>query len=129
MHDVRLSAAEAFADLRERVGGATGAGREVVTHLADKDACKSWRGKLVSTPRLALRQTRLPAARRVASVDAAGQNVAAVEPMVALTWNVNRQVQPTSAQAPVDARAWTHADNLEAVQAEVLRCRPDVFSS
>ena len=72
VHDVRLSAAEAFADLRERVGGAMSADREVVTHLADKDACKAWLAKLVSKPRLALRQTRLPAARRVASVDAAG---------------------------------------------------------
>ena len=41
VHDVRLSAAEAFADLRERVDGAMSADREVATHLADKDACKA----------------------------------------------------------------------------------------
>jgi hypothetical protein len=104
------------------------ADREVATHLADKDACKAWLEKLVSKPRLALRQTRLPAARRVASVDAAGQDVAAVEPMVVLTWNANQKVHPTSAEAPADAGVWTAADNLKSVQAEVLRWRPDVLS-
>ena len=51
-----------------------------------------------------------------------------VEPFLALTWNVNGVLRPTSAQAPADARVWSAADNLDAVQAEVLRWRPDAFS-
>ena len=44
-----------------------------------------------------------------------------------LTWNVNGVLRPTSAQAPADARVWSSADNLDAVQAKVLRWRPDAF--
>ena len=48
--------------------------------------------------------------------------------MVVLTWNVNQQVLPKSAQAPADDRVWSAADNFEGVQAEVLRLQPDVVS-
>ena len=45
-----------------------------------------------------------------------------------LTWNVNQKLQPKSAQAPADDRMWSASDNLDAIQAEVLRWRPDVLS-
>ena len=57
-----------------------------------------------------------------------GSDVAPVDPVSVLTWDVNQKVRPTSAQAPSDVRAWSAADNFEAVQAEVLRLQPDVVS-
>ena len=126
VHDVRLAAAEAFADLREKVDGALSSDREVVTHLADAGACRAWLAKLVSKPELVLRSTRLPAPER--SVHLASQEAAPVEPLSVLTWNVNQKHRPKSVQAPADEREWSAADNLEAVQAEILRWRPGVAS-
>ena len=63
-----------------------------------------------------------------AEVVDAGQGNALVEPCVVLTWNVNAKSGQKSAQAPADDRVWSAADNLDAVQAEVLRWRPDVFA-
>ena len=47
MHDVRLAAADAFADLREKVDGGEGKDRDVLPHLADREVCTSWLRKLV----------------------------------------------------------------------------------
>ena len=52
-----------------------------------------------------------------------------VEPFLVLSWNVNGVLRPKSAQAPADDRSWSAADNLDAVQAEVLRWHPGVFAS
>ena len=100
MHDVRLAAADAFADLREKVDGGGGKDRDVLPHLADRGGCTSWLRKLVSKPQIALRQTRLSAPQRVALLQA-GSDVAPVDPVSVLTRNVNQKVRPTSAQAPV----------------------------
>ena len=127
VHDVRLAAADAFADLREKVDGGEGKDRDVLPHLADREVCTSWLRKLVSKPQIALRQTRLSAPQRVALLQA-GSDVAPVDHVSVLTWNVNQKVRPTSAQAPSDVRVWSAADNFEAVQAEVLRLQPDVVS-
>ncbi len=127
VHDVRLAVAEAFADLREKVDGDAGKDREVLAHLADRDACVAWLRKLVSKPELVLRHARLSAPQRVALLQE-GSDVAPVDPVAVLTWNVNQKDRPTSAQAPGDERVWSAADNFEAVQAEVLRLQPDVLS-
>ena len=56
------------------------------------------------------------------------EEVAPVAPCSVLTWNVCGVLRPKSAQAPVDDRIWSEADNLEAIRAEVLRWRPEVFA-
>ena len=81
----------------------------------------------MSKSEIAVRQARLSAPQRVALLQE-GFDVAPVEPVVVLTWNVNQKVLPKSAQAPADDRVWSAADNFEAVQAEVLRLQPDVVS-
>ena len=48
VHDMRLAAADAFADLREKADGGDGTDREVLPHLADREACAAWPRKLVS---------------------------------------------------------------------------------
>ena len=127
VQDVRVAAADAFADLREKVDGELSAARDVLPHLATAAACRAWLEKLVTKP--------APLARRARQVSTSGSGVAvaeagsgAVEPFVVLTWNINGVQRPKSAQAPADERSWSAVDNLDAVQAEVLRWRPDVFS-
>ena len=75
----------------------------------------------VSKPAPPVRRERPPLQQRVALVEGKG---APVEPCVVFPWNVNGKVRSKSAQAPADDRVWSPADNLEAVQAEVLRLRP-----
>ena len=98
VQDVRLAAADAFADLREKVDGELSADRDVQQHLASSLACRSWLEKLVTKP--------APPARRTRDVAAHGTRVllpetdqAPVEPFLVLTWNVNGVLLPTSAQA------------------------------
>ena len=127
VQDVRLAAADAFADLREKVDGELSADRDVVQHLASSAACRAWLEKLVTKSAPPARRARdtsgIPASVLLPDTDAAP-----VEPVLTLTWNVNGVLRPKSAQAPADERVWSAADNLDAVQAEVLRLRPDVFA-
>ena len=96
-------------------------------HLASSLACRSWLEKLVTKPAPPARRTR-EAAAHGARVLVPETDQAPVESFLVLTWNVNGVLRPTSAQAPSDARVWSAADTLCAVQAEVLRWRPDAFS-
>ena len=89
------------------------------------DACRAWLAKLVTKLAPPARRARQPTAPRAALIEAES---APVQPCAVLTWNINGVLQAKSAQAPADERAWPAADNLDAVQAEVLRWRPDVFS-
>ena len=104
-----------------------GQGPRCSAALGKPGVCASWLRKLVSKPEIALRHARLSAPQRVALLQV-GSDVAPVDPVLVLTWNVNQKVRPTSAQAPSDVRVWSAADNFEAVQAEVLRLQPDVVS-
>ena len=61
VQDVRLAAAEAFADLREKVDGELSADRDVVPHLLTAGACRAWLEKLVTKPAPPVRRTRQPA--------------------------------------------------------------------
>ena len=45
-----------------------------------------------------------------------------------VTWNVNQKLQPRSASAPASEKLWSDADNLAAVEAEVLRLKPDIVT-
>ena len=79
VHDVRAAAAEAFADLRERVDGDARGDRDVLRQLVSRDACVAWLQKLVTRPALLLRGARLTAPQRVALLE--GESEAApVEP-------------------------------------------------
>ena len=127
VHDVRLAAATAFADLRERVDGEDGRSREVTLRLDSPDSCREWLQKLVSKPQALVRQPRLSGPQRVATTRGSA-DIASVEPCAVLTWNVCQKHRPTSAQAPADSRLWSSSDNFEAVQAEVLRLQPDVLT-
>ena len=121
-----VAVADAFADLRSKVDGDPGHGREVLPQLPDAEACRSCLRKLVAKPEVVLRHARLSAPQRATLLEEAG-GALPVEPCTALTWNVNQKLQPLSAQAPGDPRVWSEDDNFDAVQAEVLRLQPDVF--
>ena len=52
-----------------------------------------------------------------------------MQPLRAMTWNVSHaDVIPVSARAPLDRHVWSIEENLAAVQAYVLRQRPDVVA-
>jgi hypothetical protein len=127
VQDVRHAAAEAFAFLRETVDAELSADRDVSQHLASSLACRSWLGKLVTKPAPLARKTRedTKGGARVTVPEVDGSFV---EPFLVLSWNVNGVSRPKSAQAPADDRSWPSADNLDAVQAEVLRWHPGVFA-
>ena len=103
VHDIRAAAAEAFADLRERVDGDPCGDRDVLRHLVGREACVAWLRKLVTKPALLVRGARLTAPQRVALLEGECE-AAPVEPFFVLTWNVNQKVSPKSAQAPEDDR-------------------------
>ena len=99
VHDVRRAAADAFADLREKVDGGESKDRDVLPQLANREVCAPCLRQLVSKPGIALRHARLSAPQRVALLQV-GSDVAPVDPVSLFTWDVNQNVRPTSAQAP-----------------------------
>ena len=128
VRDVRRALSAAFAAMRAQADAS--GHRDVYHDLVTEDSCRALLRTLVTRP--ALPETLRSGAGTAGSASGRGHGDSyggGVKPLRVLTWNVSQTgVNPISARAPLDRQVWSEDDNLAAVEAEVLRLRPDVVS-
>ena len=128
VRDVRRALCAAFAAMRAQ---ADASGHRDVHHdLVTEASCRALLETLVTRP--ALPETvrgRAGTSGLAKSGATAEGGTDRLKPLRVLTWNVSQTgVNPVSARAPEDRHVWSIEENLAAVQAEVLRHRPDVVA-
>ena len=127
VQDVRAAMAEAFSSLRAHADGH--GNRDVSTYLSTPEHSRKLLNLLASQPPLREQapssSTRRAPGRTAVVTDKAGD---ALNAFCLMTWNVNQVLQPSSAMSPANDKLWSDADNLAAVEADVLRLKPDVVT-
>ena len=128
VRDVRRALCAAFASMRAQADAS--GNRDVYHDLVTEDSCRSLLRTLVTRP--VLPET-VRGAARAAGPSMSGvrpeSSADRVRPFRALTWNVSQTcVNPVSARAPLDRHVWGIEENLAAVEAYVMRQRPDVVA-